>query len=317
MTVAPASSALADLECPDRPLPEVPGVSHRFVNVGGVRLHVAEAGPAGPAAGAGDPILLLHGFPQHWYAWRHVIGLLADEHRLICPDLRGFGWSDAPARGYDTASRVREVLALMDALGLERVQLIGHNWGGVLGFQICLAAPERVSGFVALNTVHPWPLQRRVLPNAWRFWYTALLEYPGIGRRVLRHWPAFTAFLLRRGVVSPAAWRDGEIGDYTAALRDPARARAGEQLHWQFVLHDIPALVGGRDRNRRLTVPTLILGGARDPVTPPTVLAGSERHADDLMVEVVPGAPSQRSWPTSRRPATHSWPPTCATCSAA
>jgi pimeloyl-ACP methyl ester carboxylesterase len=286
----PASSPAASPAHFGRPLPDVPGVSHRFVDVGGVRLHIAEAGPAGPAAGTGDPVLLLHSFPQHWFAWRHVIGLLAGEYRLICVDLRGFGWSDAPARGYDSASQVRDVLALMDALALPRVRLIGHHWGGMLGFRVCVAAPERVSRFLALNCTHPWPLQRRLLPQAWRNWYTALLEYPGIGRRVLRHWPAFTAFLLRRGVASPAAWQNGEAEEYAAALRDPARASAGEQLHWQFVLHDIPALVTGRDRKRRLEVPTLILAGARDPVTPPGLLAGGQRHADDLRIEVVPDA---------------------------
>jgi len=290
MTITSASGPSTVLARPGRPFPEVPGVSHRFVNLGGVRLHVAEAGPAGPAAGAGDPVLLLHSFPQNWYAWRHVIGLLAPQYRLICPDLRGFGWSDAPARGYDSASQVRDVLGLMDALGLARVRLVGHHWGGVLGFRISLAAPERVSGFLALNAVHPWPLQRRLLPHVWRNWYTALLEYPGIGRRVLRHWPAFTAFLLRRGVADPARWEPGEAEGYAAAFRDPARARAGEQLHWQFVLHDIPALVTGQDRKSRLTVPTLIVAGARDPVTPPGVLAGGERHADDLRVEVVSDA---------------------------
>jgi len=93
-------------------------VTHRFVTVRGVRLHVAEAG-------GGDPVLLLHSFPQHWYAWRRVIPLLAGQYRLICPDWRGFGWSEAPARGYDTASRAADVLALMDALGLYRVRLVG------------------------------------------------------------------------------------------------------------------------------------------------------------------------------------------------
>lgn len=290
MTIASASGPSTVPARPGRPFPEVPGVSHRFVDLGGVRLHVAEAGPAGPAAGAGDPVLLLHSFPQHWHAWRHVIGLLAPQYRLICPDLRGFGWSDAPARGYDSASQVRDVLALMDALGLARVRLVGHHWGAMLGFRISLAAPERVSGFLALNAVHPWPLLRRLLPRVWRNWYTGLLEYPGIGRRVLRHWPAFTAFLLRRGVADPGRWAPGEAEGYAAAFRDPARARAGEQLHWQFVLHDIPALVTGQDRKSRLTVPTLIVAGARDPVTPPGVLAGGERHADDLRVEVVSDA---------------------------
>jgi pimeloyl-ACP methyl ester carboxylesterase len=281
----PATGTARAREPVMRPFPEVPGVTHRFVDAGGVRLHVAEAGDP-----AGEPVLLLHGFPQHWYAWRQVIPLLAGQYRLICVDQRGFGWSEAPARGYDSASQVRDVLALMDALGLRRVRMIGHQGGGTLGFLLCLAAPDRVSALLALNAVHPWLRHRRMLPRAWRFWYTAFLEYPGIGRRVLRHWPAFTAFLLRRGVADPGSWQDGEIDEYVSAIREPARARAGEQLNWQIVLHDIPALALGRYRKARLTVPALILAGACDPVTRPAVLAGGERHADELAVEVIPGA---------------------------
>ena len=294
MTSSPVGgAAVAAEEVPGqagRPLPVVPGVRHRFVDAGGVWLHVAEAGPAGQDGGGRDPVLLLHSFPQHWYAWRHVIGLMSGEYRLICPDLRGFGWSEAPARGYDSATRVRDVLALLDALGVSRVALVGHHWGGMLGFRVCLAAPERVSRFLALNCAHPWPPQRPLLVHAWRNWYTALLEYPGIGRRVLAHWPAFTAFLLRRGVADPAAWAAGEVEEFAGSLRDPARARAGEQLHWQFVRHDIPALVTGRYRRARLEVPTLILAGARDPVTPPAILAPGERLAGRMAVEMVPGA---------------------------
>ena len=75
------------------PLPDIPGVVHSHHRANGVRLHVAEAG-------AGAPVLLLHGWPQHWYEWRHLIPALAPERRVICPDLRGFGWSDAPPSGY-------------------------------------------------------------------------------------------------------------------------------------------------------------------------------------------------------------------------
>src|SRR5262249_28697504 len=114
-----------------RPFPHVPGVMHGFVNVRGVRLHVAEAG-------AGDPVMLLHSFPQHWYAWRHVIPLLAGQYRLICPDWRGFGWSQAPPGGYDTADRAADILALADALGLRRVRLIAHDWGGHAAFRAAL-----------------------------------------------------------------------------------------------------------------------------------------------------------------------------------
>jgi pimeloyl-ACP methyl ester carboxylesterase len=79
-------------------------------------------GPGRLARGrAGDPVVLLHSFPQHWYAWRHVVPLLAGQYRLICPDWRGFGWSEAPPGGYDTAGRAADVLALPAALGLHPV----------------------------------------------------------------------------------------------------------------------------------------------------------------------------------------------------
>jgi len=266
-----------------RPFPHVPGVTHRFVDVGGVRLHVAEAG-------SGDPVVLLHTFPQHWYAWRHVVPLLAGQYRLICPDWRGFGWSEAPPRGYDTASRAADILALMDALGLHRVPLIAHDWGAHAAFRLALRAPGRVSHLLAVNAAHPWLRQRRLLPQLWRFWYTAFFEYPGIGRAVLRNWPGLTRFLLRHGAAGPAAWQPGEVGEFVAASRQPGSARAGEALHWQFVLHDIPAIILRRYRSLRLAVPTVILAGAEDWMLPPRMLGGGEPHADSLQLRVVAGA---------------------------
>lgn len=267
----------------DRPFPQVPGMTHGFVNANGVRLHVAETG-------AGYPVIFLHGFPQHWFAWRHVIPQLAGEYRLICADQRGFGWSDAPARGYDSATQVADVLALMDALGIAKAALVGHEFGGRTALMCALAAPERVSHLLILNSAHPWMRQRRLIPAMWRFWYTAFLEYPGIGRQVLRRWPSFTRFLLRRGLAQPGAADPAAIEEFVAGLREPARARAGEALHWQYVLHDIPALVLRRHHGARLTVPTVLLAGEADRFLPPSLLDGLAPHADDATVRVIPGA---------------------------
>ncbi|WP_433176346.1 alpha/beta fold hydrolase [Actinoallomurus sp. CA-150999] len=267
-----------------RAMPHVEGVEHRFVEAGGVRFHVAEAGPV-----EGPPVLLLHGFPQHWYAWRHVVPLLADRHRLIMPDFRGFGWSDAPYQGYDTDTRVDDVLALMDALGLDRPLLVGHEWGAWVGFMACLRAPERFDRFLALSMIHPWPQHRRLIRHAWRQWYTILWEYPVAGGFVLRHWPAFTRYILRKGMTDPGVWRRAELDEFTESVRPRERAHAGRALHWQYVLRDIPRLVRGHHRTSRLTVPTTILFGASDFAMSPEALAGGERHAADLEVRVVPG----------------------------
>jgi pimeloyl-ACP methyl ester carboxylesterase len=110
-----------------RPMPEVRGVRHRRIRARGLGLHVAEFG-------RGDPVVLLHGFPQHWYAWREVAARLAPDHRLLCLDQRGFGWSDPPPTGYTTADRVADLLAALDGLELDRVRLVGHEWGAWAGF---------------------------------------------------------------------------------------------------------------------------------------------------------------------------------------
>src|SRR5262249_6789721 len=224
---------------------------HRFVEVRGARLHVAEAG-------GGDPVVLLHSFPEHWYAWRRVVPLLAGQYRLISPDWRGFGWSEAPPRGYDTASRAADILALLDALGLRRVRLIAHDWGAHAAFVAALQAPDRVSHLLAVHAAHAWLRQRRLLPQLWRFWYTAFWEYPRIGRLVLRHWPGLTRFLLRRGAAGPAAWQPGEVEEFVAASRQPGSARAGEAPHRPVGVAGIPGNLPRPAPRMERTLPTAL-----------------------------------------------------------
>lgn len=274
----------------ERPMPQpaqaagTAGVRHRWVEVRGVRLHVAEFGDE---LGGGDPVLLLHGFPQHWFAWRKLVPLLPG-HRLICVDLRGFGWSQQTRRGYDIEGLGRDVLALLDELGLDRVVLVAHDWGAQVGFRLCLRAPERVGAYLALNMVHPWPRHLSVLRNLWRMWFTAVIEYPILGRWILRHRPGFARFLLRYGVADPSAWRPADLDEFAAATA--VSAHAGQSMFWQYVLREIPALLLGTHRRLRLAVPTVILSGTHDPVIPPDLLPGGERYADDLTVRVVPSA---------------------------
>ena len=133
--------------------PHVDGVEHRFVDVraadGPLRVHLAEAGQ-------GEPVLLLHGWPQHWYEWRRQVPLLASRRRLLMPDLRGFGWTEAPGRGYDAETFAADAVALLDALELERVQLAGHDWGGFASLLAGLKHPERFSRILVMNAPVPW-----------------------------------------------------------------------------------------------------------------------------------------------------------------
>ena len=267
-------------------MPDVPGVRHRFVSANGLRFHVAEAGPED--GGQGDPVLMLHGWPQHWWMWRDVIPRFAEQRRVLCPDLRGLGWSDAPThRRYDKEAFAADTIALLDALEIERVDLIGHDWGGWAGFLVCLFHPERVGRYVACNITHPWAqLNWRTSVSMWRFWYAMTLALPVAGPRLAQLLGRADGPVQRRAQIPGWSEREREI--YLGQLAEPARARASAQIYRSFLWLDLPRSLTARYR-RRLTTPTLLLYGADDQVIRPHHLEGWERHADDMRVEHVPG----------------------------
>jgi pimeloyl-ACP methyl ester carboxylesterase len=272
-------------ETTSRTWPELPGVTHRFVQTSRLRFHVAEAGPAD-----GEPVLLLHGWLQHSYAWRDVIPALSPHFRLICPDLRGCGWTEAPPTGYHTRDLAADILGLLDTMALDRVHVVGHDRGAGLGFELAMQQPERIRRLVAVNGMHPWPVRRLVAPDAWRFWWTPAVETPFVGRFVIGRIPGAARWLLRRG---PAARRQ-RTGDGTRVfldrVREPARARAAEQMMYQFAYHEMLPTIRGANRSRRLTVPTLMLNGARDRQQSVRSLGGHEPYTDRLSVRLVAGA---------------------------
>jgi pimeloyl-ACP methyl ester carboxylesterase len=258
-------------------MPAVPGaaVEHRDVTLAnGVRVHVAEAGD-------GPPLVLLHGWPQHWWAWRKVMPALAEERRVLCPDLRGLGWSDAPPGAYLKEQWAADLVALLDALDLERVDLAGHDWGGLVALLAALRAPDRVRTVAALSTVHPWPRPPAPSPHALvPLAYQLPLATPFAGAELLRRLPVFVRELIRRGSHPDHRWSDEELDAYADVLRVPERARASSAIYRTFLLREAGALVAGRYAGRRLAMPALMLTGAADAVVGAGLIAGLDRHAD-------------------------------------
>ena len=267
-----------------RPLPHVDGVRHRDVTANGVRLHLAEAGAEDAPGGT---VVMLHGWPQHWYEWRHVIPGLAERHRVLCPDLRGFGWSQAPPGGYDKETLADDVLALLDELGLERVHLVGHDWGGWVGFLLCLLHPERVERYLPINIPHPWQrTDLRTVSETWRLWYQWVIAAPGLGERAVARMPRMGDSVAGR--LGFGIWTAEERREFFAQFQEPDRVRASVQLYRAFQLVDLPRSLSGRYR-KRLRTPTLMLYGTEDQVVRPRMVEGFEPHADDMRLERIPG----------------------------
>jgi pimeloyl-ACP methyl ester carboxylesterase len=213
----------------------------------GVRIHVATCGPAD-----GSPVLALHGWPQHWWSWRDV-ARAAPEVRLICPDMRGFGWSGWPADGDFRKQRVADdAIALLDALGLRQVLLVGHDWGGWAAILAAATAPERFSALLALGIGHPWVPRKLAARNAHRLAYQVPLYLPsvtrhgGLPRRVLEE--------ARR---DDAGWAPGEVDEYVRVIRRCDRATA--RLYRSFAREASRPV-------RRPPIPSRLMIGYREPL---------------------------------------------------
>jgi len=213
---------------------------------------------------------------------------LADRHRVIALDLRGFGWSEAPADGYEKENLADDVLAVLDELGLERVKLVGHDWGAWVGFLLALKAPHRFERYLSLNILPPWTSMRAMAPHLWRFWYQWMILTPGVGYR-LHTSGKFVPKVLAGGSVRREVWDDATLHAFSDTFMEPARARAAVRMYRVFNLREAPEMARGRYANARLTVPTRLLFGTGDKALNHKILAGSERHADDMTIEKVEG----------------------------
>jgi pimeloyl-ACP methyl ester carboxylesterase len=276
-------------------LPALPGVEHHWLDVpsgcGRVRLHVAQAG-------AGTPVLLLHGWPQHWWCWRRVIERLRNHYRLLVPDLRGFGWSEAPGTGYSATGFASDAVGLLDALGLTRAHVVGHDWGGFAAILLALRHPERVDRLLLSNTPGPWARPSpRIVAGLRRAWYAGLVAIPFLGVRVVRH-PNFVPWFLRLGGQA-ARFSDEDAALYAEQFRDPARAAAASRLYRYYLQTARAVLLRRAYVGQRLSTPTRLLFGADDFYIPLALLQDIEAHGDDLTLEVVRGC---SHWMPEERP---------------
>ena len=270
---------------PDPDMPHVEGVAHRDVTVNGVRLHVAEAGdPDAP------PMLMVHGWPQHWWEWRDLIGPMAESHRVICPDLRGFGWSEAPDGRYNAEVFAADLAALLDALEVERTSIIAHDWGALASFILALRRPERVERYLALNIIHPF---LRLTPDlvvhgSGNLWYQAAMSVPVISPALIPRRLPFINRQIRAATPNAACWDGGVLESFTDQMRDPARAVAHSRLYrWSFY-GGFMRIAFGRYRGMRLRTPTLLLFGTEDFAIDPRAAQGFEPYADDMRLELIP-----------------------------
>lgn len=243
-------------------LPPVAGVTHSWVDAGGLRMHMAQFGPAD-----GRPVVLVHGWPQHWYAWRHVLPLLPSDVRVLMPDLRGFGWTAAPRHGYGKEQMALDLLAALEVLRVGPAVLVGHDWGGWLTYLAALRAPDRVHAVLGLAILPPAALSIPVR-DLKRFAYQPALAAPFVSSWGLRSPLGLVARALHAGSATDYRHETDALTTYGEVLREPERARASARIYRQFLLRDVIKMQSGRYADR-LPMPARLLLGDLDPVIRP------------------------------------------------
>jgi pimeloyl-ACP methyl ester carboxylesterase len=275
--------------------PGAPVIEHEMVALGDVTLHLAHAGRGRP----GPPIVLLHGFPESWYAWRDQLERLGATRHVVAPDLRGYGSSSRPTvlSQYRMEPLVADVIAIADHLDAPRVDLAGHDWGGVIAWHVAARHRDRLDRLTILNAPHPRLFARalrrsprQMLASA----YILLFRAPGhLAERVLR---AGDFALLDRLVQRRLA-----RGDVTAA--DAAAHRAAWRIPGALtaMLNYYRAAGDGADfPDAPIEVSTTVLWGERDRYLRPTLLDGLDQLVRRLSVHRVPDA---THWIVQEQPA--------------
>jgi epoxide hydrolase 4 len=260
-------------------------MSSAFIDCGGVRLSVTRAG-------AGEPVLFLHGFPELARYWAPLVRRLAPSFDCITPDLRGYGASDKPAATEDYAvdRLLGDVVALIDALGFTSVNLAGHDWGGVLAWWFAARHPDRVRSLTVFNAPHPVALQRRFDADGeqrLRSGYIRRLQQPGAAAQLLAAGPASLWDRLRGDgagfdagdrAAYIAAWSEGLEGPVAWYRASPFHVPEGDAPHPPWTRDDL-----------HVRCKTLIVWGQEDGAFVPALADDSAQFASRVWLRRLPG----------------------------
>jgi pimeloyl-ACP methyl ester carboxylesterase len=236
----------------------VPQLGDSYAEVNGVRLHYVEAGE-------GPVVVLLHGFPEFWYSWRHQIPALADAgYHVVAPDMRGYNLSAKPAgwRAYDAEHLAGDIAALIRHFGVEKAPVVGHDWGAAVAYLTAMDHPDVVERLAILNVPHPARMLDgfRTVRQLRKSWYMFFFQIPFLPERLLaRDGFSFAKRSLRAD--SPGSFSDADIECYVETWSQRG-ALTGMINYYRAALRQSPRKA--LERMNPINCPVLVIWGERD-----------------------------------------------------
>jgi epoxide hydrolase 4 len=241
-------------------------------------------------AGRGQPVILLHGFPEFWYSWRRQIPALAEAGlQVIAPDLRGYNLSDRPTGrdAYRLDVLVEDVAALVRSTGHERAHVVGHDWGGVIAWAFAHRHPEMLDRLVILNAPHPVIYGRRARrpPQLLRSWYALFFQLPVLPELVLGAADyAAVRWMLTAHPASRHGFPEVDVQAYVRAIERPGALTAA----LNYYRANLRPGSWRHDARRPIEADTLLIWGGDDPALDLSLLDGLEAFAPRLRIEHIP-----------------------------
>jgi pimeloyl-ACP methyl ester carboxylesterase len=229
---------------------------HHSVQLNGIKQHYVKAG-SGPA------VLLLHGWPQTWYEWRHVIGLLGDKFTVVAPDLRGFGYSSKPAAGYDAATIANDLASLSAHLGLKDITVVGHDWGAVYGYVYAASHRDQVSALGIVEMVLPGVgIMEQAMspaPHGNFLWHMGFQSVPDLPELLIQGKERpYLQWFYEHFAYDPTAIGAADLDEYVAAITQVGALRAGLAVYQDYFT--IAEQVAAHAK-KPLTIPVRAFGG--------------------------------------------------------
>lgn len=272
-------------------------MTHAYFETNGIRLHCAVQEP--PRAPLQGTILLLHGFPEYWGSWKRIMPLLAGEHRVVAPDLRGYNLSDKPegVANYGIRPLVADIAGLVQSIGGEPVYLVGHDWGGALAWVMAAYHPHLVRKLVIMNGPHPSTYTRAILHDPAQIagaQYVHRLRREGAEASLSREGYAPLLRLVFDTMVDGSRFTAEDRAEYVQAWSQPGALTA--MLNYYRAMPNVPPMPGelpdsaAKIPNLRVRVPTLVIWGEQDKAVLASTLNGLDEYVPDLRVHRIANA---------------------------
>jgi len=246
---------------------------HHFIETNNIRLHCV-------IQGEGELVVLLHGFPEFWYSWRHQIPALAKHFKVVVPDLRGYNDSDKPESGYDIDTLTTDVQGLIHSLGYLKAHVVGHDWGGAIAWHFAQKFPNLLDRLAILNAPHPERFRQEVLTNfdqIQRSWYMLAFQVPALPEWFIqRNLSSFIKNLLQGQSVRKGAFTTQDTEMYQAALEKPGALTAALKYYRSLLAPQAWLNSWGRSPTL-ITSPTLVLWGEEDQFLSTKLTEGIDR----------------------------------------